>query len=214
MKHYAKYILKHMKIVKKIKERHKCWLVALRYHLAIRMEIFRENLDKKGKKKKHSKGKKSLPKGRKKRVEGEARWDTEAAVELKYYETNPYAPGNAKAGVDFFTGRNKYESETSPNEEGRYHNPQRGRSRNKFQADRQHRPPRRSRGRFSRGYFRGGSNHYYGHIPNGGHTWTNPVANVGQQPEPQLQAVAVAAVQSGGQKQYAPAQRGSYQQNK
>lgn len=112
LRKYVKYIPKHMKIIEKIKERNKCWLVALRYHLAIRLEIFREQLDGKGRKKKHRRGKKSFPKKREKRVEEEARWDTEAAGELKYYETNPYAPGHLKYGVDFFTGRNEYDSES------------------------------------------------------------------------------------------------------
>ncbi|KAH9808587.1 hypothetical protein DFH28DRAFT_1135288 [Melampsora americana] len=106
---YAIYIKKHKELVNDLMDRHKCWMIALRYHLAIRALIFRKRSRIMYKIKKNGKeGRKVekvvLPEGVQEEAVQRARWDAESAGDLMY-EENPYAPGQPKFGHDFLTGQ-------------------------------------------------------------------------------------------------------------
>ncbi|KAH9811054.1 hypothetical protein DFH28DRAFT_1182610 [Melampsora americana] len=105
---YAEYIKKHKEVVNSLMDLHKCWMIGLRYHLAIRALIFRKCSRIMYKKKKNGKkgGKVErvvLPDGVQALAVRRARWDAETAGDLKF-EDNPYAPGQKKFGYDFYTG--------------------------------------------------------------------------------------------------------------
>lgn len=104
---YATYIKQHQKIVISIEKRYQNWMIALRYHIAIRRRIFRRRNAIVEKRKKGKKQKKRyrivLLKGLQEDLEREAKWKVQAAGD-SMFEGNPYAPGQPKYGFDFFTG--------------------------------------------------------------------------------------------------------------
>lgn len=103
---YADYVVKHKKIVSELKKTYNCWMIGLRYHLKVRTVIFRRRklIKSKVKGKTVLKDKVKIPNGLQPMVERQARHDADRAGDLQYVD-NPYAPGGAKYGFNFATGR-------------------------------------------------------------------------------------------------------------
>lgn len=98
--------MKHKKIVSDLKKTYNCWMIGLRYHLKVRTVIFRRRklIKSKVKGKTVVKDKVKIPNGLQPLVERQARHDADRAGDLQYVD-NPYAPGGAKFGFNFATGR-------------------------------------------------------------------------------------------------------------
>ncbi|KAH9816125.1 hypothetical protein DFH28DRAFT_1125552 [Melampsora americana] len=109
---HAKYVERHKEIVSSLARKHKCWMVALRYHLAIRAVTFRITNDtpyEKSKTRRKSRKRAEvviLPGGLQVEAADEANRDAQTAGDLKL-KGNPYAPGQPKFGFDFLTGQEK-----------------------------------------------------------------------------------------------------------
>lgn len=103
---YADYVVKHKKIVSDLKKTYNCWMIGLRYHLKVRTVIFRRRklIKSKVKGKTVLKDKVKIPNGLQPLVERQARHDADRAGDLQHTD-NPYAPGGAKFGFSFSTGR-------------------------------------------------------------------------------------------------------------
>jgi hypothetical protein len=105
---YADYIVKHKEIVTEIKKKYRCWMIGLRYHLAVRTVIFRRRKLVKTK----VNGKTviqdgiKIPNGLQPLVEQTARQDADIAGDTRF-EDNPYAPGHPKFGFSFVSGKEK-----------------------------------------------------------------------------------------------------------
>lgn len=103
---YADYVVKHKKIVSDLKKTYNCWMIGLRYHIKVRTVIFRRRklIKSKVKGKTVLKDKVKIPNGLQPLVERQARHEADRAGDLQYID-NPYAPGGAKFGFSFSTGR-------------------------------------------------------------------------------------------------------------
>lgn len=103
---YADYVVKHKKIVSDLKKTYNCWMIGLCYHLKVRTVMFRRRklIKLKVNGKTVIKDKVKIPNGLQPTVERQARHDADRAGDLQYVD-NPYAPGGAKFGFNFATGR-------------------------------------------------------------------------------------------------------------
>lgn len=100
------YVVKHKKIISDLKKTYNFWMIGLQYHLKVRTVLFRRRklIKAKVKGKTVMRDKVKIPNSLQPTVKRQARHNTNRAGNLQYVD-NPYAPGGAKFGFNFVTGR-------------------------------------------------------------------------------------------------------------